>query len=178
MLHRRDTTSNRCMEAETMRLGGIHIADVIAGARTRAASLVRWPPVRELRRPAEPPPVAAARIDPEENAAWEAVVREAFQAGPTLGATRATPPAHTPGIARLATSVSARAVRSSSAPTRVFTPAPEPAPEPASVEPPELQHRTEAGATAPDHLLRAPTSVASVADDFFDGLIRRVEGDP
>jgi hypothetical protein len=33
------------------------------------------------------------------------------------------------------------------------------------------------GDTAPDFLLRAPTSVAPAADDFFDGLIRQVERD-
>jgi hypothetical protein len=33
------------------------------------------------------------------------------------------------------------------------------------------------GETAPDHLLQAPPGVAPVADDFFDALIRRVEGD-
>jgi hypothetical protein len=37
--------------------------------------------------------------------------------------------------------------------------------------------RRKPGETAPDFLLRTPTSVAPVADDFFDGLIRRVERD-
>jgi hypothetical protein len=32
-------------------------------------------------------------------------------------------------------------------------------------------------ATAPDLLLRTPSSVTSVADDFFDSLIRHVESD-
>jgi hypothetical protein len=31
--------------------------------------------------------------------------------------------------------------------------------------------------TAPDLLLRAPGNVSVIADDFFDGLVRRVEGD-
>jgi hypothetical protein len=31
--------------------------------------------------------------------------------------------------------------------------------------------------TAPDFLLRAPTNTTVLADDFFDGLIARVEGD-
>jgi len=37
--------------------------------------------------------------------------------------------------------------------------------------------RRQPGDTAPDFLLRTPTSVTPVADDFFDDLIRRVEGD-
>jgi hypothetical protein len=39
------------------------------------------------------------------------------------------------------------------------------------------RNRRQADSSAPDYLLRTPTSVAPVADDFFDGLIRRVEGD-
>jgi hypothetical protein len=38
------------------------------------------------------------------------------------------------------------------------------------------QRRRQADSPAPDYL-RTPSSVAPVADDFFDGLIRRVEGD-
>jgi hypothetical protein len=33
------------------------------------------------------------------------------------------------------------------------------------------------GDTAPDFLLRAPTSVTPKADDFFDGLVQQVERD-
>jgi Beta-lactamase superfamily domain len=43
--------------------------------------------------------------------------------------------------------------------------------------PSTLPRRRQPGETAPDFLLRTPTNVAPVADDFFDGLIRRVEGD-
>ena len=42
---------------------------------------------------------------------------------------------------------------------------------------PTGQEPKQAGSSAPDHLLRTPTGVTRVADDFFDGLIRRVEGD-
>ena len=38
-------------------------------------------------------------------------------------------------------------------------------------------HRRQAGETAPESLLRAPAGAASIADDFFDALVRRVEGD-
>ena len=33
------------------------------------------------------------------------------------------------------------------------------------------------GDTAPDFMLRAPASVIPMADDFFDGLIRQVDGE-
>lgn len=44
-------------------------------------------------------------------------------------------------------------------------------------ESPAPPRRRQPGDTAPGFLLRTPTSVTRVADDFFDGLIRRVEGD-
>ena len=48
-------------------------------------------------------------------------------------------------------------------------------------EPPEEPlapaRRRQPGEAALDFLLRTPTNVAPVADDFFDGLVRRVEGD-
>lgn len=37
--------------------------------------------------------------------------------------------------------------------------------------------RRQPGQTAPEELLRVPPSVGVAADDFFDGLVRRVEGD-
>jgi hypothetical protein len=40
-----------------------------------------------------------------------------------------------------------------------------------------LRRRLLPGETAPDSLLQAPASVTLAADDFFDGLIRQVEGD-
>jgi hypothetical protein len=39
------------------------------------------------------------------------------------------------------------------------------------------QGRNQAKASAPGHLLREPANVTRVADDFFDGVVRRVEGD-
>jgi len=44
-------------------------------------------------------------------------------------------------------------------------------------ESPAPPRRRQPGDTAPGFLLRTPTSVTRVADDFFDDLIRRVEGD-
>jgi hypothetical protein len=50
-----------------------------------------------------------------------------------------------------------------------------------TVESPEkavvAPRREQPGDRAPDSLLRAPSSVTSVADDFFDSLPRRVESD-
>jgi hypothetical protein len=47
------------------------------------------------------------------------------------------------------------------------------APEPASAAP----YRRQPGETAPGYLLRTPSNVTPVADEFFDSLIRRVESD-
>jgi hypothetical protein len=57
-----------------------------------------------------------------------------------------------------------------------------PAPEPSMASPtaeddPGAELHREPGDTAPDFLLRPPASVTPVADDFFNGLIRRVERD-
>lgn len=161
-----------------MRLAGIRFADVILAARERASTLVWWPSSAGLRRPVDTPPAAAVRIDPAEAAAWEAVVREAFRAGSPVVTTRSTPPAQSSGapaprIARLGTSSSASRRRSRTAPAAVFNAAREPE----TGGPPKPENRRQDGATAPDHLLRTPTSVALVADDFFEGLVRRVEGD-
>jgi hypothetical protein len=56
-------------------------------------------------------------------------------------------------------------------------PAAEQAAEPAVAEPRTRRRRRRAGETAPDDLLHPPTSVESAANDFFDGLVRRVNGD-
>jgi hypothetical protein len=47
------------------------------------------------------------------------------------------------------------------------------APEPEGAAP----HRRQPGDTAPGSLLRTPSNVTPVADEFFDSLIRRVESD-
>jgi hypothetical protein len=53
----------------------------------------------------------------------------------------------------------------------------EPFPSSAAPDAPGTRTRRQPGETAPERLLRAPAAAASVADDFFDGLVRRVEGD-
>ena len=50
-----------------------------------------------------------------------------------------------------------------------------PTPDPASAAAPRLPRAP--GDTAPDFMLRAPAIVTPVADDFFDGLIRQVDGE-
>ena len=54
---------------------------------------------------------------------------------------------------------------------------PDPDPAPVVVDVPARPFRRQAGDTAPDFLMRAPPSVSSTADAFFDGLVRRVESD-
>lgn len=166
----------------------IHIADVVARAGARLAALVRWPRAPGIERPDGLTPGAAPGVYPAEAAAWEAIVRESFRAGVRLEAPTAPEAGRTAGsstspsaagppissvFARRAPAA-ARRVASVSAPT---APAAEPAREPAADGQPELGHLQQAGDTAPEFLLRTPTRVTPVADDFFDGLIRRVEGD-
>jgi len=53
----------------------------------------------------------------------------------------------------------------------------EPNPKSTAADVPGAHTRRQPGETAPESLLRAPAAAASVVDDFFDGLVRRVEGD-
>lgn len=133
------------------------------------------------------------RDDPAEAIAYEEAARTAFQAGtllhaprdvapPSTADSRERPPAQplgsVSGRSRLQAGSSAtRAASSVSAPRGESiewhtAPAEEPA---AEVRRPD-QDVPRVGRPAPD-LLRTPRSVAPVADDFFDGLIRRVERD-
>jgi hypothetical protein len=48
---------------------------------------------------------------------------------------------------------------------------------PAAVAEPDPERRPVVDPTAPESTLRTPISVTSVAEDFFESLIRRVEGD-
>ncbi len=169
-----------------MRGVDIHTADIVARARARLAALVRRPRAPALPRLAR---LMSGRIDPEEAAAYDEAAREAFRVGTTREAPRPVAPAPT-AESPVSTSVAAPPTASVSAPTAsvaaprvAWVPAPrasaaapeaEPAREPAAAKEPA---RRQAGETAPGSLLRTPPSVTSVADDFFDGLIRRVEGD-
>jgi len=111
---------------------------------------------------------------------------DAASAAAPLGtpATQTTAPASgptTPDAASAAAPVAtpATAARASAWATPPRMPAEQSAPPggEAPVVSPAPPSRRKPGETAPDFLLRTPTSVAPVADDFFDGLTRRVEGD-
>jgi hypothetical protein len=140
--------------------------------------------------PAPPAPRSAAAPTPEPSPA--PVATPATVPAPQGGlvakpATRPTTPTTasasaptTPGAAS-ATALDAAAAASSA--SAWATPPRHPAeqsatpdrvPEAVSPAPPR---RRQPGDTAPDFLLRAPTSVSPKADDFFDGLVQQVERD-
>jgi hypothetical protein len=157
-----------------MRRIDLHMDGVVARARARLWARVTRPRAPILRRLAGLIPGVAAPIDPAEAAAFQEAARESFRTGTTLGARKrlATVPL-TESPASLSGAV--RPTVSVSAPTApAVAPAAGPEREPAVIEGPA---RRQAGDTAPGFLLRTPTSVTPVADDFFDGLVRSVEGD-
>ena len=70
-----------------------------------------------------------------------------------------------------------RPIRPSFVPTtRIATEAVELQLPPTGPESPVRGHRR-VGETAPESLLQTPPGVMTIADDFFDSLTRRVEGD-
>jgi hypothetical protein len=118
----------------------------------------------------------ARRIGGGEAAAFDEAAREAFRAGripdappPLPSATNADSPAARSDALRPINTVLAPMVR----PSR---PTPE-ATDQTDVAPSPTRPRRQAGDTAPDLLLRPSAGVPAVADDFFDSLVRRVEGD-
>lgn len=136
-------------------------------------------------------PGRGARTGARQAAESDAVARNAYQSALKLAT--GAPLAPAPPTAR---SVGAPTSATPTAPAPVATPAAVPArvsawatppiqPAEQSAAPvgeapeesPAPPRRRQPGKTAPDFLLRAPTSVTRVADDFFDGLIRRDEGD-
>jgi hypothetical protein len=151
--------------------------------------VVKRPRARGLQRLAGLVPGVAPRIDPTEAAAHDAAVREAFLHGTPIEAPRrvASVP-HTeeraPSDSTPADSLVPPAPAAATAPTTPHTvrnvepvsPAPAAATAPTTAEP-AAEVEQQAGESAPDFLLRTPTGATRIADDFFDGLIRRVEGD-
>jgi hypothetical protein len=106
---------------------------------------------------------------------FDVAAREAFRAGIVVGApTRLrsapqTSPAPRPDMLRpISTALTPMA--------GVGRPTPE-APNQPERNPWPTRPPRQAGDTAPDFLLRRSEGVAAVADDFFDSLVRRVEGD-
>jgi hypothetical protein len=216
-----------------MRLGRVHLADVVGRARASFAGLAVRPHGPGLRNLVGRLRGSPSYIDPAEAAAYEEATRQAFRTG-----TRVEPPGtpvHVPTVGSTASvSIGTRAItpiselatpavgapaklgrdpqpttmprwprhrtgeivdapmdesaQSMPGPARSGGPAAapaapaavtgsEPARAPADSEPQARRPNRQAGETAPDFLLRTPTSVAPIVDDFFDGLIRRVEGD-
>jgi hypothetical protein len=122
-------------------------------------------------------------IGAAEAAEFDAAARHAYQAALSLDMSSLAPasplsrPADPPGPVPEST-----ATAEAEAPTWATLPGPPPerlvdspgqAQEPASAAP----YRRQPGETAPGSLLRTPSNVTLVADEFFDSLIRRVESD-
>lgn len=144
---------------------------------------MKRPRIPTLRRLTGLPHEMDRRLDPLEAAEWEAIVREPFQ--PDARRDDAWSPGSAPAVEPLTpaagATLPARNELSSAGPVAP-TSAPIAGPTaltrgPAASDHPERRHRQLAGETAPDFLLRTPSGVSPIADDFFDGLIRRVEGD-
>jgi hypothetical protein len=158
-------------------------SSVLARAKARLRALYRRP--RGPGHPAGAKSRIAGDIDFAEAVDWDAIVNHDFVVDETSespGAVVAETALSTestsserrqstvfvltgPDIPRPVGSVSAEAVPAPAATTDALEPGP--------AERPPAQ----AGERAPDSLLRTPTSVTTISDDFFDGLIRRVEGD-
>jgi hypothetical protein len=190
---------NRCTEATDMGQRG----DAIARARGRLEALLRLPGAG-VRRVTSRIPGALTGTDAADAAAFEEAARKAYREGMTIETPR--PDGSVPGtrspVPGVARSRGIAAALGPAAPPRsLASVAARPADmegaageaaefgaaEPAAVEyptsepgaevRPTVRRRRQPGDTAPDFLLRTPTSVDPIADDFFDGLIRRVEGD-
>ena len=174
---------------ETRRGVGIDTAHPVDDASTGLAVAVRraraFSPLGPLRR-------LLSRLDPGDAAAYEEAAREAFKAGTPTDAGKPAPSVEAadfagsrdvrlPGsfgerVRRQGTTTGKRPGRPGSQPTEE---PPEPggatADEPATENRPPEGNSRDAADAATDPL-RTPRSVTPVADDFFDGLIRRVEG--
>ena len=140
-----------------------------------AARLAPAPPAaRSAAAPTASPPAAA-------KAAGRATEPVSLPSGPnttptTARASRPTTPDMAPAAASAEPEATVRASAWATPPSQPAEQSAAPvrgAPE----ESPAPPHRRQPGDTAPDFLLRTPTSVTRVADDFFNGLIRQVEGD-
>lgn len=131
-------------------------------------------------------------LGPAKDAEFDASEREAYRSalevwgGPPLAPAPLKPSRLLPGARSLPapTTESRDAADASRADRRsAWAAPPRPDAEPAILAgagpegPSPSPRRLRPGETAPDSLFQAPTSVSLTADDFFDGLIRRVEGD-
>ena len=131
---------------------------------------------------ASPPDETASPAGPSEQQPATPVAPGAVEPGPEPAASTAPHP--TPGTDSSALSQRVQEILESAArPTEDTAPSPPPdAPEEVLSTSPEIgpdgasARRRRPGVTAPEEMLQPSASVAPAADDFFDGLVRRVEG--
>jgi hypothetical protein len=166
-----------------------HAPARLAAQLKRPGTFIRYHLVRLLSR-------LTGRIDPGEAIAYEEAARAAFRTGTLVDSRdfvtrRSSEPRSGPAgpqedpsgpVARLTEALTeSGATDSTGAASTPPTNAPESevawAERLAAEDRLPGRNQRQADSSAPDYLLRTPTSVAPVADDFFDGLIRRVEGD-
>lgn len=146
---------------------------------------MRRPQIPRLRRPVKLAPQRDRHIDPAEAAEWEAIVRDPI--APDARPADSWAPTSAPVAESLTPAAGAAGVAlplpNDLSSTGPVTPTSAPAQAPteltrhAATDHSQHHLRQLAGETAPDFLLRTPSGVSPIADDFFDGLIRRVEGD-
>ena len=131
---------------------------------------------------ASPPDETASPAGPSEQQPATPVAPGAVEPGPEPAASTAPHP--TPGTDSSALSQRVQEILESAArPTEDAAPSPPPdAPEEVLSTGPEIgpdgasARWRRPGVTAPEEMLQPSASVAPAADDFFDGLVRRVEG--
>jgi hypothetical protein len=116
------------------------------------------------------------RIGGREASTFEEAVREAFRAAMVLGPALPLPSPVDPE-SPAARQDGLRPISTVLVPMLGGNLQKQEAPDRPEVTPSAARPPRQAGDTAPDHLLRPSASVPAVADDFFDGLVRRVEGD-
>lgn len=155
---------------------------LVVRRHARSVAVVKRPRARLLDRVWGFLPGAPAPVDPAEVAAFQQAARELFHDNQRLAesprpASIDTPPSpapdhHTHDLVPNSPAPSEPHIQS-------IMPLPESAVssrESAVEERPRVRSSHLSAESAPDSLLKAPTNVAPVADDFFAGLIRRVEG--
>jgi hypothetical protein len=147
--------------------------DVTPGASQADAALEDFIPLVPIPAPLTPTPPSWAprRVAPETEPAAPAETS-------TAGAAASAPdPARPDALDAEPATLSAAPLATPAHALLAIVPASEPTPRRVRGERIASQSRRQAGTAALDHLLRSPTSVDSAADDFFEGLVRRVEGD-
>lgn len=167
--------------------------DRVARARAPLAALVRRPSVSMLQRLAGLVPGARARIDPDDAAAYDEASRAAFLAAvretspasirpAAFRPRRAAPPAKpiAPLIQQPESGPTSQRSRSlppgPAAQVPIGRPGTPPAAQLEVIDHEKAKHESApSNESAPGFPMQSSRTVDSVADDFFDSLIRRVE---